>query len=489
MNSVRPARSVLSRCVSSASSAPAALPYRLFHSSVSRSGRRRSRFNNITAEKMGLTTPDAIEKYAKQHFPEYTEQQKEFLKEKYTPEQWEALQAAEEAIDPKDLVIQGRLRTDPYTQPYIDDFSTVQPIIDAKPQAPAKPVEPKWLPRRMWIDDYIEKLADRVGGQMQDTMGKAFARALRNISKTNSAKLDFTEEELHELETNPELRRKFLVDNEADVLGAKKEKKAGAASIATDDWLKQFDQEFFNELEGSLSTSENPLRSRVALWKEADGKGTSALAPELGKVEGVKGLYQPPEDVEDDGLDPTGRFIKLKQATGMKISDILSILTKRVVVRSVSNQTRLGKIRSASVIVVAGNGDGRLGLGEAKSTDPGIATATATLLAIRNMKPIRRYENRTIYGNVETKISGTVVQLFARPPGFGLRVSHRIFEMARLAGIHDLAAKIPRSKNPYNTVNAVYKALMNQPDPEEIAIGRGKKMVDVRKVYYGGSVY
>lgn len=61
--------------------------------------------------------------------------------------------------------------------------------------------------------------------------------------------------------------------------------------------------------------------------------------------------------------------------------------------------------------------------------------------------------------------------------------------MARLAGIHDLAAKIPRSKNPYNTVNAVYKALMNQPDPEEIAIGRGKKMVDVRKVYYGGSVY
>ncbi|OHE99214.1 hypothetical protein CORC01_05495 [Colletotrichum orchidophilum] len=491
MNSVRPARSVLSRCVSSASSAPAALPYRLFHSSVSRSGRRRSRFNNVTAEKMGLTNPDAIESYARQHFPEYTEQQKEFLKEKYTPEQWEALQAAEEAIDPKDLVIQGRLRTDPYTQPYIEDFSTIQPIIDAKPQKTLKPQEVKWLPRREWVDDYIEKMADRVDGQLKDTMGKAFARALRKVKQTNPEKLDFTEEELHELENNPELRRKFLIEQDADVLGTKKVKKPEVESIAGDDWVKQIDQHFFDELEESLNTTENPLRPpRVESWKAIEGEhGNSAIAPELGKVEGVKGLYKPPEDAEDDGLDPTGRYIKLKQATGMKISEILSILTKRVVIRSVSNQTRLGKIRSASVIVVAGNGDGRLGLGEAKSTDAQIATATATLLAIRNMKPIRRYENRTIYGNVETKISGTVVQLFSRPPGFGLRVSHRIFEMARLAGIHDLAAKIPRSKNPYNTVNAVYKALLNQPDPEEIAIGRGKKMVDVRKVYYGGSVY
>jgi len=58
-----------------------------------------------------------------------------------------------------------------------------------------------------------------------------------------------------------------------------------------------------------------------------------------------------------------------------------------------------------------------------------------------------------------------------------------------MAGIHDLAARIPRSKNPFNTVQACYKALMNQVDPEEIAIGRGKKLVDARKVYYGGTVF
>jgi small subunit ribosomal protein S5 len=37
-----------------------------------------------------------------------------------------------------------------------------------------------------------------------------------------------------------------------------------------------------------------------------------------------------------------------------------------------------------------------------------------------------------------------------------------------------------------NTVKAAYQALMNQRLPDEIARGRGKKLVDVRKVYYGG---
>lgn len=40
-----------------------------------------------------------------------------------------------------------------------------------------------------------------------------------------------------------------------------------------------------------------------------------------------------------------------------------------------------------------------------------------------------------------------------------------------------------------NSVKACIQALQSQKDPAEIAIGRGKKFVDVRKVYYGGNVY
>lgn len=58
--------------------------------------------------------------------------------------------------------------------------------------------------------------------------------------------------------------------------------------------------------------------------------------------------------------------------------------------------------------------------------------------------------------------------------------------MCRAAGIHDLAARVGRSRNPMNTVKAAYEALMSQRNPEEIARARGKKLVDVRKVYYSG---
>lgn len=39
-----------------------------------------------------------------------------------------------------------------------------------------------------------------------------------------------------------------------------------------------------------------------------------------------------------------------------------------------------------------------------------------------------------------------------------------------------------------NTAKAAYKALMSQKDPEEVARALGKKLVDVRKVYYAGKV-
>lgn len=102
------------------------------------------------------------------------------------------------------------------------------------------------------------------------------------------------------------------------------------------------------------------------------------------------------------------------------------------------------------------------------------------------MQPILRYEDRTIFGDVEGKVGAVELKLMTRPPGFGLRCQHLIFEMCRACGIHDLAARVTRSRNPMNTVKAAYEALMSQRNPEDIARARGKKLVDVRKVYYSG---
>lgn len=51
-----------------------------------------------------------------------------------------------------------------------------------------------------------------------------------------------------------------------------------------------------------------------------------------------------------------------------------------------------------------------------------------------------------------------------------------------------MAARVTRSRNPMNVVKATLQALQSQRLPEDIARGLGRKLVDVRKVYYGGSV-
>jgi len=156
---------------------------------------------------------------------------------------------------------------------------------------------------------------------------------------------------------------------------------------------------------------------RSAMTDNNEGSQT-ALAPALPhKVPGVAGLYKNQEDPADQGLDPEGVYQTLKKQTGKPLKYLLGLKTKALASRMVANQTRLGKVRRTWTIYIAGDGNGQLGLGEAKSVEHRQAHEKARLLAIKNMRPIPRYEDRTIFGNVEAKVGATVVQLYSRPPG------------------------------------------------------------------------
>ncbi|KAI1753682.1 37S ribosomal protein S5 [Xylaria castorea] len=434
MSVARPARSLLSRGLaatgSRAGAAAVAAPrprcHAPFHSSAPLA-KRKPRFKNIRAVEMGLVTPEKIDEFTKDKFPHYTPEELDILRTRYTPEQMAALEAGEAAIDPTDLTIQGRIRSDPYRPRYLDDFSRILPIVDKQPRPHPPPSEDvKFMSEEEHADD-LEKMIEGL------------------IPK------DVNFEGMTEEEIDAKLREKVNFD----IVEAK----------------------YFDE--------HTALAGR-------DKPSNSAMAAGLGKdLRGVAGMYKAPIDPEDEGLDDEGTFQDLKRKTNLSVKDIirLNIGSKKLVERFVTNQTRLGKVQRYWVLAIAGNGNGRLGIGEAKSVELPAATSKAKQLAIRNMQPIPRYENRTIFGDVEGKVGATIVKLQTRPPGFGLRASHRLFEMFRSVGIHDIAAKMPRSRNPMNSVKACYQALMNQKDPNEIAIGRGKKLVDVRKVYYAGNVY
>lgn len=165
------------------------------------------------------------------------------------------------------------------------------------------------------------------------------------------------------------------------------------------------------------------LDSLKALQAEMGDPGTFAIAPQLppdfmkdpGEIEIEKHDEDDQEGV--DPKDPDGIFAKLRHQTGLTMDEIFSFDAKIVVSHRVVNQTRLGKIDSMYVMAIAGNKKGRLGIGEAKGQEAEDTGHNARIAAIKNMQPIPRYEERTIFGDVEGKVSAVEVKLMARPPG------------------------------------------------------------------------
>jgi small subunit ribosomal protein S5 len=332
---------------------------------------------------MGLTSEQ--QKFTKENFPEYTAEDLKELRSRYTPEQMTALESAEAAIEAKEFTRQGRLRVDPYKLNYVEDFKDIQPVIDRRPATKAPPnPNARFMNTEEFAEDYFK------------WMNKYLS---------------------------PTFEKKSLKDFvSADLKDIPQEQWPGDVRAAAQKDLEQYQEEQSLELSQG---SRGPTRLEGleyflerSVLKDTDGDFNSSMAPALpNKVPGVEGLYKRTIDPDDNGLDDTGLYQDLKKKTGLSVKTLRSFIVKTLLVRHVSNQTRMGKVRSYSVIAMAGNQNGWLGIGIVKTTEIETAQEGATLAAIRNMRPIRRYENRTIYGNVEAKFSGTVVRLSARPPG------------------------------------------------------------------------
>ncbi|KAH6608005.1 37S ribosomal s5 [Trichoderma cornu-damae] len=335
MSVARPARSLLGKCAASARTAQtmavAGVPScrHQFHASAPRPSKRRSRFRN---------------------FPEYTEEELEALKREYTPEQLEAILAGEEAVKPDDLIFQGRLRDDPYRPQYVEDYTVLDPRYDVRPEVGGTPWEPQWLSPSDWADRYGSKLADLTDKKTSEQLTRAMVRALRRVKESDGEELiDLTEDELADLEKDPELLQKYLVEEDGD--DARADGDAGSLTkeqaMKLDSGHRRGVEEGAQQDRPKASTPGELEPSNLELMEDGPA-GTSRLysaeAPELGKVPGVEGLYKSAADPEDEGQDDDGRYQEIKRLTGMSLRDIQSIYRKVLVTRWVTNQTRLGRL-------------------------------------------------------------------------------------------------------------------------------------------------
>ena len=159
-------------------------------------------------------------------------------------------------------------------------------------------------------------------------------------------------------------------------------------------------------------------------------------------------------DVESstDAMKPV-KFLHLPAAE-------LHKLYRAQVLRFVKQQTGKGKIERFAVLIVVGNGKGLLGLGEGKGNDYPSALGKAFPQAVRNMDYVERFEDRTLWTEMEDKFGSTRIILRPRPVGFGLACNPIIHEVFKVAGIKDASAKVWGSRNPYQVMKAVVRMLL-----------------------------
>lgn len=97
----------------------------------------------------------------------------------------------------------------------------------------------------------------------------------------------------------------------------------------------------------------------------------------------------------------------------------------------------------------------------------------------RNIFFVDRYQGNGITTDLAGKQNNCKVVL--RATDNGLRGNELIREILKRIGITNVAAKAYGKRNPYNVVQATYKALMTHESIEDISLKLGKRLMSLDK--------
>ncbi|XP_033469650.1 small ribosomal subunit protein uS5m [Epinephelus lanceolatus] len=139
-------------------------------------------------------------------------------------------------------------------------------------------------------------------------------------------------------------------------------------------------------------------------------------------------------------------------------------------VKSVFNMTaKEGRKRSVSCLVAVGNGNGAAGFAVAKAADRNTALRKAKNRAMHYLYYIERYNNKTIYHDINSKFKRTTLRIKKQNEGYGLHCHRAVITLCKLIGIQDMYCKVEGSVNLLNITRALFTGLANQEVHQKLA--------------------
>jgi small subunit ribosomal protein S5 len=147
-------------------------------------------------------------------------------------------------------------------------------------------------------------------------------------------------------------------------------------------------------------------------------------------------------------------------------------LERVVTINRVSKVVKGGRRFSFTALVVAGDGDGTVGVGYGKAKEVPAAIAKGVEEAKKAFFRVPRIQG-TIPHPVQGEAAAGVVLLRPAAPGTGVIAGGPVRAVLECAGIHDVLSKSLGSDNAINVVHATVVALKSLERPESVAARRG----------------
>ena len=157
------------------------------------------------------------------------------------------------------------------------------------------------------------------------------------------------------------------------------------------------------------------------------------------------------------------------------------LLDKLVGINRVSKVVKGGRRFGFAALVVAGNRNGSIGIGQGKSKQVPDAIKKATEVAKRNMVKIPLKDGRTLHHDVYAKSGSGKILMRSAPTGTGIIAGGAMRSVCEVLGIQDVVAKSLGSANPHNVLKALMQGLKSQSSPKFLSAIRGKKISEIIK--------
>jgi small subunit ribosomal protein S5 len=151
---------------------------------------------------------------------------------------------------------------------------------------------------------------------------------------------------------------------------------------------------------------------------------------------------------------------------------------KLVSVARTAKVVKGGRIFGFSVLVVVGDGNGKVGLGRGKAREVPVAIQKAMEHARKNMKFISLAGN-TIHHEIVWNFGASKVFMKPASEGTGIIAGGAMRAVFEVLGVQNVLAKSIGSSNPVNAVRATIDALSSMATPDYVAAKRGKTVQEI----------